>query len=267
MKDQLGGVFDKLEASLADIPRQLGERPRAVAMISGHWERPEFTVSASAWPSMVYDYYGFPEWTYHIKYGAPGSPELAARVQAMLVAGGLSCGSDEKRGFDHGTFSLMKPLYPDANVPVVQLLLHNAYDPKVHILAGRLLAPLRQEGVLIIGSGKSYHNLRQRDARAAIPSRRFDEWLQATLVASPPVERLQRLTEWTSAPAARAAHPREDHLLPLMVALGAAEDDQAVCIYHEDEFMGSISVSSFRFGGRFGAGKWRMLLSVRPASN
>ena len=249
MKDQLGGRFDKLEASIVDIRRQLAERPRAVLVISGHWESPQFAVSSSPRPPMVYDYSGFPEHTYHVIYAAPGSPTLAGRVQGLLQAGGLACRSDEARGFDHGTFSLLQPLYPDADVPVVQLSLHAGYDPRIHIRAGQLLAPLRQEGVLIIGSGLSYHNLRHWNQSAAEPSRQFDAWLQQTLVRSTGAERLERLADWSRAPSARAAHPREDHLLPLMVAVGAAEHDAGVCVYHEDDFMGAISVSSFRFDG------------------
>lgn len=247
MKEQLGGKFDKLEASIVDMRRQLGERPRAVLVVSGHWEAPEFTVSASARPPMVYDYSGFPEHTYHVTYAAPGSPELAARTQAMLEAGGLSCRSDAERGFDHGTFSMLQPLYPEADVPVVQLSLKAGYDPVTHIRAGQLLAPLRDEGVLILGSGLSYHNLRQWNPSATEPSRQFDAWLQQTLVRSRGAERLARLAAWTTAPSARAAHPREDHLLPLMVAVGAAEEDAGVCVYHEEDFMGAICVSSFRF--------------------
>jgi aromatic ring-opening dioxygenase catalytic subunit (LigB family) len=249
MKDQLGGRFDKLEASIVAMRGELAERPRAVLVVSGHWEAPEFAVSSSARPPMIYDYSGFPEHTYHVTYGAPGSPELAARTQAMLEAGGIPCRSDEERGFDHGTFSVLQPLYPEADVPVVQLSLKAGYDPRTHIRAGQLLAPLRDEGVLILGSGLSYHNLRQWNRNAAEPSRQFDAWLQQTLVHSSGQERLDRLAAWTSAPSARAAHPREDHLLPLMVAVGAAEDDPGVCVYHEDDFMQAISVSSFRFDG------------------
>ena len=248
MKDQLGGKFDKLEASLLNLRREVGEAPRAVLVVSGHWEEPEFTVSAAEWPPMIYDYHGFPEHTYRIKYGAPGSPALAARVQAMLKSGGIPCVSDPARGFDHGTFSLMKPIYPSEDMPIVQLSLQAGYDPELHIQAGRLLKPLRDEGVLIIGSGLSYHNLRQWGASAAQPSRAFDAWLQETLLASSPAERVKRLIEWTSAPFARAAHPREDHLLPLMTAVGAAEDEPAAVVYHEGDFMGSIATSSFRFG-------------------
>ena len=248
MKGQLGHLYDKLEASIVDIRRQIGVRPRAVLMISGHWESPEFTVSSSARPPMVYDYYGFPEHTYRVQYRAPGSPELAAQVSAMLEAGGVMCRSDEARGFDHGTFTVMEPLYPEADVPVVQLSLKASFDPQAHLRAGRLLAPLRDEGVLILGSGLSYHNLRRMDPSAAAPSRQFDDWLQQTLVASPPTERVQRLEAWSRAPSARVAHPREDHFMPVMVAVGAAEDDAGVCCYHEPDFMGSMAVSSFRFG-------------------
>jgi aromatic ring-opening dioxygenase catalytic subunit (LigB family) len=247
MKDRTGGAFDRLEASLADIPRQLSSRPNAVLVVSGHWEAPAFTVSSGARPGMIYDYSGFPEDTYRISYPAPGAPEVAARVQALLTAGGMAAGSDATRGFDHGTFSLMKPVYPDADVPVVQLALEAGLDPERHIAAGRLLAPLRDEGVLILGSGSSYHNLRQWNASAALPSRQFDAWLQQTMQAAPDA-RTARLTQWESAPAARIAHPREEHLLPLMVALGAAEKEPATLTYHQDDFMGAIAMSSFRFG-------------------
>ena len=253
MKQEFGSTFDNLEASIVDIRRQIGERPRAVLMISGHWENPDFTVSTSPRPPMVYDYYGFPAHTYRVQYTAPGFPELAARVAAMLDAGGLNCRRDPERGFDHGTFTVMEPLYPDADVPVVQLSLKAGFDPRSHVQVGRLLAPLRDEGVLIIGSGLSYHNLRRMDSSAVVPSRQFDDWLQETLVTSAPEERRDRLAAWSAAPAARLAHPREDHLLPLMVAVGAAEDDAGVCFYHEDGFMGGMSVSSFRFGECLGA--------------
>ena len=155
---------------------------------------------------------------------------------------------DPERGFDHGTFTAMVPLYPQADMPVVQLSLKAGLDPQTHIDAGRLLTPLRDEGILIIGSGLSYHNLRQFNANAAAPSRQFDAWLQETLTRSTPDKRCLCLLDWERAPAARMAHPYEDHLLPLMVAVGAAYDEAGVCVYHEDDFFGSIMVSSFRFG-------------------
>jgi aromatic ring-opening dioxygenase catalytic subunit (LigB family) len=139
-------------------------------------------------------------------------------------------------------------MYPQANVPVVQLSIRKDYDPQAHLKLGRVLAPLRQEGVLILGSGLSYHNLRRFDGRARKESHGFDEWLRATLQQSDPDVRAQRLTQWAQAPFARVAHPQEDHLIPLMVALGAAWEDPAEQIYHEEDFMGGLAVSSYRFG-------------------
>ena len=248
MKDQLGQMYDQLEASLQDMPRQIGGTPKAVLVISGHWEESDFTVSASPNPPMIYDYSGFPAHTYQVKYEAPGSPELAERVRSLLQDAGHSVRLDPDRGFDHGTFTVLYALYPDAQVPVVQLSLKRGYDPKLHLEVGKALAPLRQEGVLIIGSGLSYHNLRNFGARGAEASQQFDAWLQQTLVKSDATERSHQLIDWAAAPAARSAHPQEDHLLPLMVAVGAAEDEAATCVYHEEKFGGGITVSSFRFG-------------------
>jgi aromatic ring-opening dioxygenase catalytic subunit (LigB family) len=241
--------FEQLERSLIDMRAELGDAPRAVLMVSGHWEEPGFAASAAGRPGMVYDYYGFPEYLYHISYPAPGDPALARRVSALLGGGGLACRLDAARGFDHGAFSLMKPLYPHADMPLVQLSLDSSLDPALHLQAGRLLAPLRDEGVLIIGSGLSYHNLRDiRDRRAAEPSRQFDAWLQDTLLQCPAPERGARLLHWEQAPSARAAHPREDHLIPLMVAIGAAEQEAGALTHHQTTLMNHCVVSSFRFG-------------------
>ena len=248
MKEQTGGSYDLLEASLIDIPRQIGVRPKAVLVVTAHWEQPDFTISSGAAPTMIYDYGGFPAHTYQIEYPAPGSPELAQRVAGLIEAAGHKAKMDPQRGLDHGTFSMLYPIYPAADVPVVQLSLKQGYDPLTHIEIGRALAPLRSEGVLIIGSGLSYHNLRQFGTGGAPASHAFDGWLQHTLLECTPAEREARLVQWDKAPSARLAHPREDHLLPLMVALGAAEHEQARCVYHEDDFFGGLAVSSFRFG-------------------
>jgi aromatic ring-opening dioxygenase catalytic subunit (LigB family) len=248
MKDQAGRTFDKLEAGLMDVRAELGDLPRAVLVISGHWETPKFEVSSAEHPGMEFDYYGFPEHLYRISYAAPGAPDLAGRVRDLLVAGGHACERDPQRGFDHGTFSLMKPLYPDADMPIVQLSLRANLDPAEHLAVGALLAPLRDEGVLIIGSGSSYHNLRLRGPQATPPGRAFDDWLEQTLVESGPADREARLKHWEKAPAARLVHPREDHLLPLMVAVGAAAQELGARVYHEDDFMGGWVLSSWRFG-------------------
>jgi aromatic ring-opening dioxygenase catalytic subunit (LigB family) len=240
--------FDWLEASLRTLPAQLPEAPRAVLAVSGHWEEAGFTVSGASRPGMVYDYSGFPVHTYHISYPAPGSPELAAQVVALGAAAGIAIGTDPARGFDHGTFSMMQPIYPDADVPVVSLSLRQGYDPAAHIALGRALAPLRDTGVVIVGSGLSWHNLRMFDPRAAVPSAAFDAWLRQALTNPDPAARVAALEAWDQAPAARIAHPREDHLIPLMVAVGAAGDDPATCIYSQDDLRGGITASAWRFG-------------------
>lgn len=248
--------FDRLEQSLVEMRAELGDAPKAILVISGHWEGEGLAISSGAKPGMVYDYSGFPEYLYHITYGAPGSPELAKRVQELLRAGGIEAQLDPTRGFDHGTFSIMKPLYPGEELPVVQLSLDAGYDPALHLAVGRALAPLRDEGVLIIGSGLSYHNLQEiRGTGGYEPSRRFDDWLQQTLIHMPPDVRAERLLAWEKAPFARAAHPREDHLIPLMVTVGAAEDEPGAVTYHQSDFFGGMTASSFRFGNAPGATK------------
>lgn len=254
MRDMTGTTYDKLAQSLAELRRETGEAVRAVLVVTSHWETPQFMVSSGTAPGMIYDYGGFPPHTYQISYPAPGQPQLAQQVAQLLQQAGLPTGLDPERGFDHGTFSMLQPVYPEADMPVVQLSLRQDLDPATHIAAGRALAPLREQGVLIIGSGLSFHNLRQFGPAGQIASHAFDGWLQQTLVNSAPAEREQALRHWDSAPQAHAAHPRADHLLPLMVALGAAADEPASCVYHEDDFFGSLAVSSFRFGAPAAAG-------------
>jgi len=247
MPEKLNGTYRPLAAFLADLPQRIGVAPQALLVISGHWEAPDFAVMTHPQPPMLYDYYGFPPHTYQVQYPAPGSPALAARVGALIAAAGLATHADAQRGFDHGTFTPLAVMYPQADVPVVQLSLRDDFDPAAHIALGRALAPLRDEGVLIIGSGLSYHNLRAMGAMGREPSRQFDDWLCKALGADPQA-RASYLLQWEVAPAARFAHPREEHLLPLMVAVGAAFDEPCERVYHQDDFMGAISVSSFRFG-------------------
>jgi aromatic ring-opening dioxygenase catalytic subunit (LigB family) len=196
---------------------------------------------------MIYDYGGFPVNNTLVQYPAPGSPELAARIFELLQTASIPAHIDYERGFDHGTYTVTQPMYPDASIPVVQLSVQKKFDPTDHLLVGRALAPLRDEGVLILGSGLSYHNLGLFGRSGAEPSQTFDQWLNKSLALAPQ-QRSHQLTQWSLAPAARIAHPREDHLVPLMVAVGAAESEAATAIYHEDRFLGGISVSSFRFG-------------------
>ncbi len=244
-----GARFDLLRQSLNDIRAELGDTPKAVLVVSAHWETDGFMVSSASHPKMFYDYYGFPEWAYQIRYEAPGSPDLALRVAGLLEAGGIPTVADPERGFDHGTFSLMQPFYPEETMPVVQLSVDMRCDPAQHVRVGELLAPLRDEGVLIIGSGSSFHNMRLlMGGGGQAVSREFDAWLTETLVQLPQETRMQRLLNWTSAPSARIAHPQEEHLIPLMVVAGAAAADAGACVYHEDAFLGNAAMSSYRFG-------------------
>lgn len=230
---------------LRNIPRQLVHRPRAVLLISAHWEEPVFTVQSAAHPGMLYDYGGFPPHTYSLHYRAPGSPELAGRVQQLLAQAGEDTRADEQRGYDHGMFVPMAVIYPQADVPVLQLSLRSNLNAAEHLAVGRALAPLRDEGVLIIGSGSSYHNMRSFGPVGRAPSKLFDDWLAETLMQMTPATRSQRLADWDRAPGARTAHPREEHLLPLMVVVGAAEQDLARRVYFEEAFMDSATLSSY----------------------
>lgn len=239
--------YARLEASLRDIARELEAKPRAVLVISGHWEEDRFTVQSGERPGMIYDYGGFPPHTYQIRYEAAGSPALAGRVRELLGGAGIPAALDAGRGYDHGTYTPLYAMYPEADVPVVQLSLRHGYDPAEHLAVGRALAPLREEGVLIVASGLSWHNLRMFGPAARAPSAAFDGWLSAAL-ESPPVERVAKLAAWADAPAARLAHPQEDHFIPLMVAVGAAERERAHRVYHEQGFMGGVTASSYRFG-------------------
>lgn len=227
--------FPKAEvAELAEYLRSLRTVPKtppqALLAISGHWEEPVPTVMTSEHPPMYYDYSGFPPESYEITWPAPGDPALAARVQELLGAAGFKTATDARRGFDHGTFIPLKLTYPDADVPTVQLSLKRGLDPEEHLAIGRALAPLRDEGIFIIGSGMTFHDLRAFFNPRSV-SERFDAWLRDTATLDAP-ERNRRLAQWASAPAARLAHPREEHLLPLMVVAGAAGTDRGTLAYN-----------------------------------
>ncbi len=238
--------FSELAKWLTKIPNTLPEKPKAILAISGHWENSDFTVSTSPQPPMVYDYSGFPDHTYQIKYEAPGSPILALRVKQLLNESGINCNEDPNQGFDHGTFVPLFLMYPNAEIPVVQLSLKKGYDPKSHIEMGKALMPLREEGVLIIGSGLSYHNLRAFGPPAGPISEQFEKWLTESVTLSNSDDRNQRLINWETAPTARQSHPREDHLVPLMVVSGAAGKDLGYLDFLDKVW--GITMASYRFG-------------------
>lgn len=236
---------------LEGIAATLPAPPKALLVISGHWEEPVFTAGAASAPQLIYDYSGFPPHTYQLTWPAPGNPQLAERVTDMLRTAGLPAGLSRTRGYDHGVFVPLKVAFPQAQIPVVPLSLaagrNGALDPELHLAAGRALAPLRDEGVLIVGSGMSFHNLRAyfrpETQQAALD---FDAWLTKT-VEAPAAERDERLRNWANAPQGRFAHPREEHLIPLMVAAGGGGDAPGKRIFN-DEPMGA-AISAFRFDG------------------
>ena len=216
-------------------------------MVSAHWEAPEFTLLESARPGMLYDYGGFPPHTYELQYPAPGSTALADRIVALLTAAGIPAKTDAQRGFDHGVFIPLLVAFPDADIPVVPLSLKENLDPQEHIAVGRTLAPLRDEGVLIIGSGMSYHNMRAfRTPSATAPSTEFDASLSEALAKDDQAGRFDALNRWANLPAARNAHPREEHLLPLMIAAGAGDSDAGEHVF--SDVVMKATISAFRFG-------------------
>lgn len=242
-------TWSKMANWLRSVPELIGSQPKALLLISGHWEAPRFTVNAQAAPPLLYDYSGFPPHTYDLEYAAAGSPELASRVRVLLDAAGIDNEEEYARGLDHGVFIPMKVAFPDADVPIVQLSLKSGLSPAEHLALGQALAPLRQESVLIVGSGMSFHNMRRfrfDDTDVDPDSVHFDQWLSET-VSLPARTREQRLIEWAAAPGGRASHPREEHLLPLYVVAGAAGDDNGQQVF-QDRVIGSMQ-SAFMFGG------------------
>ncbi|HEV2484170.1 MAG TPA: class III extradiol ring-cleavage dioxygenase [Terracidiphilus sp.] len=240
-------TWHKTRRFLEGLAGTLPETPKALVVVSGHWEEAAFTASTAAQPKLIFDYSGFPEHTYRLTWPAPGEPELAARVTGLLGSAGLSAGLSADRGFDHGVFVPLKVAFPEAQIPAVTLSLADSLDPALHLAAGRALAPLRDEGVLIVASGMSFHNLRgyfqpQTPERA----RAFDGWL-TTAVEAPEPERDALLTGWREAPFANYAHPREEHLIPLLVAAGAGGEAPGKRIFG-DEPMGA-AISAYRFDG------------------
>jgi aromatic ring-opening dioxygenase catalytic subunit (LigB family) len=232
---------------LRNLPAMLPARPDALLVISGHWEMKNPTVLAAPKPDLLFDYYGFPRHTYQLAYPAPGAPDLAAKVRGLLAEAGFQSDEELERGYDHGIFIPMKVAFPEADIPILQLSLKAGLDPVQHIAIGEALAPLRAQNVLIIGSGLSFHNLPALgDPRASAPAEAFDRWLTETLCDGPVEKREAGLAQWAAAPGARMCHPREEHLLPLMVAAGAGTGETG---HHA--FSGTIwgkAVSAFHFG-------------------
>lgn len=219
-------AWDGLRAALEGIDASLPHPPSAVLVVTAHWETPDIAIESGEQPPLIYDYGGFPAHTYQLTYPAPGAPELARRAAALLEQAGIAHHL-ERRGWDHGVFVPLKVMYPEARIPVLAMSVRQDLDPDAHLELGRALAPLRDEGVLIVGSGSSFHNFSTFGSPRAIE---FDEWLNQVVTLGD-AERRAALADWTSAPAARVAHAREEHLIPLMVVAGAADDVPATAFF------------------------------------
>ena len=240
-------AWDRMAAYLRGIAASLPTRPKAIVMVSAHWQTAGFTVTTGDQPDLIFDYYGFPEHTYELAYPAAGAPALAERIATLLVEAGLPGAKDAQRGFDHGMFIPLKLMFPEADIPVVQLSLREDLDPAAHLAAGKALSVLRDEGVLIVGSGMSFHNMSAYGNPQFTPlSEAFDDWLSRTVEASPE-QRWARLSDWSHAPHAYQCHPpgQEEHLMPLMVAAGAAGESGGRKVYTEKVVV--IQLSAFRF--------------------
>jgi aromatic ring-opening dioxygenase catalytic subunit (LigB family) len=238
--------WDNLAAWLKQMHSLVPEKPSAILVISAHWETAhELMLTGHAQPPLLYDYYGFPAHTYQLSYPAPGAPALAEQIQKLLHLADIPAGLDIQRGYDHGVFVPLKLIYPEADIPVVQISLRADLDPAYHLQVGHALAPLREQGVLIIGSGMSFHNLRVFGQDVRAQSRAFDTWLTQAVAETSEARDLQ-LQAWANAPAGRFSHPREEHLLPLMVVAGAAEQEPGKKVF-ADEILGSL-ISAFQFG-------------------
>jgi aromatic ring-opening dioxygenase catalytic subunit (LigB family) len=238
---------EKLEKSLRSLVPTIGEQPKAIIVISAHWQESSFTVLASPKSSLTYDYVGFPAHTYAIEYNTPYDQQIIKRVTTQMIECGIPISFDQNRGFDHGVYTPLAVMFPWANIPTIQISLNSKFDAEAHLNLGKALAPLRHEGVLIVGSGMSFHNLALDSDSALRHSIIFDDWLEGCLRRSP-AERWQRLCDWRCAVSARTAHPTPEHFMPLLVALGAASEDGVAKTYSETDFHNHITLSGYQFG-------------------
>ncbi len=242
MDGSMGQMFRPMGQFLASFHALLPQQPHAILVVTAHWEEPQVSFCGGDHPALIYDYHGFPQETYNITYPAPGAPALAAKAAKLLHDSGIESRVDPQHGWDHGVFIPLKVMFPQADIPVLAMSLKAGLSPSQHLAMGEALRPLRDEGVLIMGSGMSYHNLRQMGNSSAALD--FDRWLDGAL-AGDASQRSSWLAQWSRAPAGRVAHPREEHLLPLMVASGAGGDASGRKIW--SGAVGATAVSAWAF--------------------
>lgn len=231
---------DPGHARLHQFITQLGQnisKPEAILVISAHWETTVPSLTSAINPPLIFDYSGFPAQSYQLTYAAAGAPKLATDIANRLQQSGFAASVDAQRGWDHGVFVPLLMLRPQADVPVLQLSLLKGLDPATHIALGEALAYLRQQNVLIIGSGMSFHNMRAFFQPNLVTEQQIAEFNQyfidALTTAKPYQQQVELLTRWLQAPNARLMHPREEHLLPLHVCFGAAKGSQASTLFED----------------------------------
>ena len=239
-------VWKPMELYLRSIDTMIGRRPKAVLVISAHWLTPVVTFGTAMKHQLLFDYYNFPSYTYELTYPVAGAPDVVARAADFLAAAGISSKTDDTRGIDHGVFIPFKLIYPDADVPIVPMSLQQNMNAAQHIAIGKALAPLRDEDVLIVGSGMSSHNMRAlMTGTMNTEAKVFDDWLTLNTTAIAEL-RNPALSAWERAPGARGSHPQEEHLIPLMVAAGAGGADLGRKTYSGQ--LGGKALSGFTFG-------------------
>ena len=219
--------MDQNSQAAADY-RALGKqlrahKPSAIVIVSAHWEASAVTVNTAPRPPMYYDYGGFPPHTFKLSYPARGDTALSARVKELVSSAGVAVKEDAVRGFDHGVFVPLLMLFPDGDVPTVELSLHASLDPALHFRIGQTLAPLIDDGVLIVGSGSNFHNFDYFFGKTGPQASVFTDWLRETMTAVTPAARAARLLAIENAPGFRLAHPREEHLTPVFVVAGVVD--------------------------------------------
>jgi len=240
------GAWDGMAQYLVSFADEVRDDIKAIIVISAHWEENIVTVTGNPNPDLIFDYQGFPPHTYDLKWPAKGERDLANQVSSTLIKGGIECRVDEDRGYDHGVFVPLLLAFPKADIPTIQISLCSNLSPETHLKIGRLLKPLRDEGVLIIGSGMSYHDVGALMGRKEVMgSDEFDSWLSETILMSSE-KREERLLDWSNAPSARLCHPREEHLMPLHVVVGAATDGKSIIDYNETVLGAKISAYQFK---------------------
>ncbi len=221
-------TYGRLNAYLRGFKDSI-ETPDAIVVISAHWEEPVVTITSAQQPSMLFDYYGFPAETYRYNYPAAGEPELARKAQDLLGQNGIQARLDDQRGFDHGLFVPLMMMYPQAEIPCIQISLSDSLDAALHIQIGKALSELKQQNLLVLGSGYSFHNMsvfmREANQDSQQKNRMFEEWLAQTCsdASLSEIQRESQLASWEHAPHARFCHPREEHLLPLQVCYGIGQ--------------------------------------------